>query len=150
MSDTQDNFVFWKPEVNQRGTFNIIVTCFSTLGICVWSALHLSIPRRKRTWKGNLGAKLLWMTIGLLLPEMLIYAAVEQRLKAGKLRDQVNTHFKLFHRPWYKRWFRSPIHTTAEEKDEEQTLVRTSSHSSKSSSIRSGSKRQEVSSIIDH
>jgi hypothetical protein len=58
----------WRPEPDQRGTWSIVSSCLVTLTLCLWTALHLNIPRRgtasKQAWR-----KTGWLIIGLLAPE---------------------------------------------------------------------------------
>jgi hypothetical protein len=68
-----------------RGTWNILSTCLITLGLCLWTALHLNIPRHKQgTWGPKL-RKTRWLLLGLLAPEMLAYTAWYQHRAAHKL-----------------------------------------------------------------
>ncbi|PMD26347.1 hypothetical protein NA56DRAFT_543155, partial [Hyaloscypha hepaticicola] len=74
-----------------RGTSNILQSCLITTSLCVWTAVHLNIPEQDdpsflwisyQTWR-----KLGWLIIGLLAPEMLVYAAYithEDKEKKGK------------------------------------------------------------------
>lgn len=60
----------WEPEPDRRGTFGIISTCLVTLGLCVWTAMHLNIPNHKEgTWLPLL-RKVGWVLLGLLSPEL--------------------------------------------------------------------------------
>jgi len=38
--------VGWQSDPNNRGTFTLVSSCVLTLIICVYSALHLNVPRR--------------------------------------------------------------------------------------------------------
>ena len=84
----------WQPEPTFRGTFRILSTCLITLGLCVWSSLHLNIPGRNEapvvgysgggwyraarhrwpfkylSWPGQLIRKLGWMVLAFLAPEL--------------------------------------------------------------------------------
>lgn len=71
----------WHRPPDSRGSFNILSSCVVTLGLCIWSAVHLNIPKhdpspKRRKWnpKGWIKAKHLhkavWLIIGLLAPEM--------------------------------------------------------------------------------
>lgn len=80
---SQPQFISWKPEPTFRGTWDIIITCLSTLIFCVWSAVHIDIPKnpKTRTLWPNLG----WLLVGLLAPELLLYIAYKQRRTAVTL-----------------------------------------------------------------
>ena len=84
----------WRPEPTFRGTFGILSTCLITLGLCVWSAIHLNIPANNErpwdficalsiwkkgrdkwpwkqwTWPGQTLRKVGWTTLGVFAPEL--------------------------------------------------------------------------------
>jgi hypothetical protein len=75
----------WRDEPSTRGTWNILSTCLITLGLCLWTALHLNIPRHKEgVWRPKM-RKTCWLLLGLLAPEMIAYTAWYQRRAAHKL-----------------------------------------------------------------
>ncbi|KAH8701321.1 hypothetical protein GQ44DRAFT_55400 [Phaeosphaeriaceae sp. PMI808] len=58
----------WHPEPKTRGTYSILSSCLITVGLCVWTALHLNIPEygsSKQMWR-----KIGWLSVGLLAPEL--------------------------------------------------------------------------------
>ena len=79
----------WIGEPKQRTTFGIFSFCFSTLIICVWSTLHFPIPTRRYTATRRVFFKVSWMVFALLAPEVLLYLAVNERIKAGALLKRV-------------------------------------------------------------
>jgi hypothetical protein len=58
----------WHPSPLQRGTFEIITTCMTTMILCVWTAIHLNIPEhgkvRHMVWR-----KFKWVVLGIVAPE---------------------------------------------------------------------------------
>jgi len=72
----------WKPEPTQRGTFGIFSFCLSTLIICVWSALHFDIPATRHTLTHRIFIQVSWMVVALIAPEVLLCAAINQRVDA--------------------------------------------------------------------
>ncbi|KAF8856757.1 hypothetical protein BDZ45DRAFT_593776 [Acephala macrosclerotiorum] len=84
----QNNTLVWRPESRTRGSFNILSTCLITLVSCVWTAVHLNLPKhedsndsdsdlplrqRIRRWftsRQFLWRKCAWVVLGLLTPEM--------------------------------------------------------------------------------
>jgi hypothetical protein len=84
----------WQPQPTFRGTFGILSTCLVTLGLCVWSAIHLNIPARneapwdficalsiwkktrnewpwkKLAWPGQSVRKIGWTLLGFFAPEL--------------------------------------------------------------------------------
>lgn len=89
---SQPQFISWKPEPTFRGTWDIIITCVSTLIFCVWSAVHIDIPKnpKTRTLWPNLG----WLLVGLLAPELLLYIAYKQRRTAMTLLGMSRRYLK--------------------------------------------------------
>ena len=65
----------WVADPNGRGTLSIITSCSLTMGLCVWSALHLNIPSSKgkaaQSWLRNIK----WMLMILFGPELVVYGA---------------------------------------------------------------------------
>jgi hypothetical protein len=59
----------WKPEPSQRGTYGILSTCLVTLGLCVWTAIHLNLPAHEE-WLKQKWRKVGWMILGFLAPEL--------------------------------------------------------------------------------
>jgi len=59
----------WKPEPLERGTYSILSSCLVTLGLCVWTAIHLNVPEQN----GRLAQilrKLGWMLLAFIAPEL--------------------------------------------------------------------------------
>ena len=83
MNNTEDNGYRkgWvaEPNVNLRGTSNIIYTCFFTIYACTWSALHLNIAHRGLSRFGRIFRKIQWMLIAILAPEYIALTALAQR-----------------------------------------------------------------------
>lgn len=59
----------WEPQPRERGTFSILSTCLITLGLCVWTAVHLNLPEHRGFWR-QIRRKLGWMMLGFLAPEL--------------------------------------------------------------------------------
>lgn len=80
----------WVADPPQRGTFSIITSCILTMGLCIWSALHLNIPSKGQGtvqfWLQNVK----WMLVGLLAPELVIFAAWRQYISARTLQHKIN------------------------------------------------------------
>lgn len=96
----------WQPEPQFRGTFTILTSCVSTLLICTWSALHADIQQGKPTVK-KYADKGGWLIIGLLAPELILLAAINQYLMALSITKDA----QIFLRPpkkgpsWFRRLF---------------------------------------------
>jgi hypothetical protein len=85
----QNGTAIWVSEPNGRGTYSILSTCVITLGLCVWSALHLNIPaagqEHKQKWR-----KLLWLFVGIFAPEIVAWTAFEQYKQARHIQKFMN------------------------------------------------------------
>ena len=80
----------WVGESKQRSTFSIISLCFSTLIICIWSTLHFNIPAKRYTATRRFFIQVSWMILALLAPEILLYLAMHEWIKANALLKKVH------------------------------------------------------------
>jgi hypothetical protein len=74
----------WHPEPQFRGTFHILSSCLITMSLCIWTLLHLNLPRHKQERLQNF-RKLGWMILGLLAPELVVWNAWEQKRTVRQL-----------------------------------------------------------------
>ena len=72
----------WVSSPNVRGTMGIIWPCLSTLGLCLWSMVHLNVPAARDTNLTIILRKLRWLLVGLLAPELVMMFAFAQRTSA--------------------------------------------------------------------
>lgn len=81
---------FWHPVPTYRGTYNILSACLVTIGLCVWSALHLNVPGYGKAstqwWR-----KVKWLFVGLFAPELVAWTAFRQHRAACKLYTGMRT-----------------------------------------------------------
>ena len=82
--------VGWVSDSPQRGTLSIITSCLLTMGLCVWSALHLNIPSNHQGAVQLWLRTVKWMLVGLLGPELVVFAAWKQYASAKTLQDRIN------------------------------------------------------------
>lgn len=68
------NVVHWQPNPTTRGTFDILSTCIITLLLCVWTSVHLNVPRPGGFWESRF-RKVGWLLLALLAPEVVAYTA---------------------------------------------------------------------------
>ena len=73
------------PEPNGRGTWGLIQTCLLTLGLCIYSAIHLNVFHRQCRWWTRLSIRLKWLVIALLAPEFIVHNAWSQRRQAVRI-----------------------------------------------------------------
>lgn len=79
----------WMAQPCYRGTLGIVITCVSTLLICVWHAVHLNISVRYSGWR-SLKIKMGWMITGIVAPELLLCIALMEFSSAVVFRDKAN------------------------------------------------------------
>lgn len=72
-------------EDNERDTISLLISCFATLGLCVYSAVHLNIPRKGESNYRVLLRELQWCVLGLFAPELILYTAWRQLASARQL-----------------------------------------------------------------
>lgn len=59
----------WGAEPGYRGTFSILSSCIITIGLCVWTAVHLNVLEYGKTMP-QFWRKVWWLIIGLFAPEL--------------------------------------------------------------------------------
>ena len=76
-----------------RGTFGLLFSCISTLVICVYTAVHLNIPKNGTTKLQLYKVKTQWVVLGIVVPEVVLYTAWSQWYSAKKLTAKVMRTF---------------------------------------------------------
>lgn len=79
----------WYQPPNERGTWDIIVSCVLTLTICIWSALHLNVPTQDSKLKDRNIRRARWIVLGLFAPELVVSTAFAQFLTARWLYKEI-------------------------------------------------------------
>lgn len=77
-------------EDNQRDTISLLISCLATLALCVYSAVHLNVPRKGEHQFRTLLRELQWCVIGLFAPELILYTAWRQLASARQLCAEMN------------------------------------------------------------
>ncbi|KAK0647994.1 hypothetical protein B0T16DRAFT_370227, partial [Cercophora newfieldiana] len=122
----------WQSDPTHRGTYNILSTCFVTLGLCIWTAIHLNIPEYRGSWRRQVWRKIGWMVLGFIGPELVAFTAFQQYRAARSLNDKMRYHFpigpnakaaKSQRGPWWRRSGEAaePSQKPEEEADVEET-----------------------------
>lgn len=88
-------FVGYQSDPNGRGTPGLIISCLLTLILCVWSALHLNVPRQGRNNRESLLLNISWVTAGIYAPELVVFTAWRQWSSARLLSKTIKTTSKL-------------------------------------------------------
>lgn len=74
----------WTSSINQRGTANILWTCFFTLFLCSWSAFCLNLPAPGESFLRKLFRKLVLTLLCAVGPEFILQMALAQLLAARR------------------------------------------------------------------
>jgi hypothetical protein len=75
----------WVSENNNRGTWSLIQTCLITLGLCVYSAVHLNCFQSNCPLWMKYVVRGKWLIVALLAPEFIVFNAWSQRRQAVRL-----------------------------------------------------------------
>ncbi|KAM0705721.1 hypothetical protein Q7P35_007081 [Cladosporium inversicolor] len=80
----------WHPNAVQRGTWAIYQTCIITIILCVWTTIHLNVPRpgdksSRQTWR-----RIGWSLLTIIAPEVVALNAWLQYREARLLLVDVN------------------------------------------------------------
>lgn len=91
ISNTTAPYVGFVKDPDGRGTVSLVVSCLITLLLCVWQALHFNVPEKGRTSWDALMMNVLWITIGIYAPELVVFTAWRQWSSAqllGKIAQE--------------------------------------------------------------
>ena len=83
----QPGTVRWAPGPSTRGTLDIFWSCLFTVVACVWTILHLNIPAPDQ--HHLLLRKITWAFANVILPDVILYAALLDRYEVRKKMDQL-------------------------------------------------------------
>lgn len=90
-SDTYET-LGWQSDPNGRGTFTVVSSCLLTLGICVYSAMHLNVPPYKESSWHFWFRTCKWGLLGVFGPELVIFLAWKQLLSARDMVQRSQHH----------------------------------------------------------
>ena len=88
-SNATASTVGWVSDPTGRGTISLVFSCLLTLGLCVWSAMHLNIPPHDELPAQTLMSNFKWGLIGIFGPELVVFAAWRQYNSAKELHAEV-------------------------------------------------------------
>ncbi|KAI5778835.1 hypothetical protein EDC01DRAFT_696433, partial [Geopyxis carbonaria] len=100
----------WGSLPSTRGTLSILFSCGAALLICVWTGVHLNVRPVEETYKqletfSQVLEKLVWASVALLAPDIILVVALHQLLVAQHYRNFVNNTAQT---PNEKRWWFLP------------------------------------------
>jgi hypothetical protein len=84
----------WVEEPKQRGTFGILSLCLTTMIIYVWSAVHMNIPHTRHSSTRRFLTRVFWMLIALIVPEVLLFLATNERIQAHALEKRADKYLQ--------------------------------------------------------
>jgi hypothetical protein len=79
----------WTAGPNSRGSFDILWSCLSTLGLCVWTAVHPNL-QLKYNYTRAIISRIGMMCLAAVLPEVLLSSAWRQLTNARWLCSKIN------------------------------------------------------------
>ena len=80
----------WVSNSGVRGTSDILWSCIVTLTACVYTAIHLNVPPPQEGRWQFLWRKAKWVALALFAPEIVLYCALAQLLKAREFKKEMN------------------------------------------------------------
>ncbi|KAL8646747.1 MAG: hypothetical protein Q9210_005952 [Variospora velana] len=78
ISTESSSVVGFVGDPNQRRTYSLVISCLLTLVLCVWSALHLNVPRPDDTIWYRFWVNTRWIFTGVYAPELVVFTAWRQ------------------------------------------------------------------------
>ena len=88
-NSSSSDFVGFVGDPNGRGTVSLLISCILTLVLCVWSALHLNVPRQSSSGLDTFLCNFRWVLAGIYAPELVVFTAWRQWASAKLLGDLV-------------------------------------------------------------
>lgn len=72
-----------------RGTLSLLFSCIFTLVLCVWSTVHLNLPKPTESSLEHTWRYLKWSLLGIFGPEFVIWTAWRQHISARALANNI-------------------------------------------------------------
>ncbi|KAN0076531.1 hypothetical protein V8E54_006673 [Elaphomyces granulatus] len=79
----------WISEPSGRGTAGLLYTCLITIFLCVWSALHISIPARNYSQTENFFYKVKLAVVAIIAPELVFLNAINEYFFIREALDEL-------------------------------------------------------------
>ncbi|KAI9778086.1 MAG: hypothetical protein M1839_008390 [Geoglossum umbratile] len=79
----------WVGEPTGRGTWGLVRSCFITLGLCAYTAIHLNV-RPKQSSKLRFARRFCWVIVATVAPEFVLVLAYKQWRCAKELQMRIN------------------------------------------------------------
>lgn len=75
----------WVQAPDGRGTWSLLYSCVFTLSLCVWTAIHLNLPKHGERETEHLLRKSAWVILAIFAPELGVFTAFQQVSWARRL-----------------------------------------------------------------
>jgi hypothetical protein len=85
MNSTTD-IVGWTPEPRGRGTIGLLWSCFATIFLCTWNAIHPNLPALNESKFKIVGRRIRYILLCLLAPEWVASIAMNDLADAIYIR----------------------------------------------------------------
>ncbi|KAI5812376.1 hypothetical protein BZA77DRAFT_253280 [Pyronema omphalodes] len=82
----------WVAQPPYRGTWGILYSCTITLGLCVYTAIHINVPAPNDSQTKIWIRKIKWMLLALIAPEFVVSTAWLQFVSARNIHKKLNEH----------------------------------------------------------
>lgn len=84
----------WQGDPDGRGTMTLLLSCLATLSLCVYSSIHLNLPRHNQTKIRYWLKSGKWLLTGIFAPELVVFAAWRQYSSARVLQKLIEGNMK--------------------------------------------------------
>jgi hypothetical protein len=88
MNSTTD-IAGWTPEPEGRGTIGLLWSCFATIFLCTWNAIHPNLPGMDESKFRIIGRRMLYVLFCLLAPEWFAFSALDNLGSVMQVRKEV-------------------------------------------------------------
>ena len=82
--------VGWVPEPQGRGTTGLLWSCFATIFLCTWSAIHPNLPGIDEKARAIFQRRMTYVFGTLVMPEAMAWIALSDLLVARKVKPKVS------------------------------------------------------------
>ncbi|KAF1931066.1 uncharacterized protein M421DRAFT_90173 [Didymella exigua CBS 183.55] len=85
-----NNEPYWKSASKERETFTIFSSCLITLTLCVYTSLHLNVPKQGVPyWRCQFWKRAWWVVLGVAAPEYVMSGGQAQDVEMGNRRPSI-------------------------------------------------------------
>jgi hypothetical protein len=95
----------WISEPSGRGTASLLHNCLITIFLCVWSAMHVTIPARHTSWMENFFYKVKLAALAIIAPEYVFFIAIRSYFFIREALDELSASLlevRMIYLPFYR------------------------------------------------